>query len=170
LLDPECIGLHLSQVSWWLDPIRVHDLALPARAGPPSRNGTLVAPQRRYDGLDGASMGAQGHHEHHGLCRGAQPREASPRAGAAGFGTRVAEEALLLLRMETKIALAGLASGRAVRMGAQCGCGVHDPPPWLCVDTLPRGGCLDLRFLYNFTAPRFGAELPKNATGPAHLY
>lgn len=28
------------------------------------------------------------------------------------------------------------------------------------METLPREVCLDLRFLYNFIAPRFGAELP----------
>jgi hypothetical protein len=28
------------------------------------------------------------------------------------------------------------------------------------VETLPREVCLDPRFLYNFTAPRFAAELP----------
>jgi transposase len=31
------------------------------------------------------------------------------------------------------------------------------------VETLPRGGCLDPRLLYNFTAPRFGVELPNTA-------
>ena len=33
------------------------------------------------------------------------------------------------------------------------------PSSWLCVETLPRGVCLDPRLLYNFTAPRFGVEL-----------
>jgi len=41
----------------------------------------------------------------------------------------VADEALLFLRMETNIALADLASGMAVPMGAEYGCGVHDAPP-----------------------------------------
>src|SRR5262249_16930583 len=36
---------------------------------------------------------------------------------------------LLLPRMDTKIALARLASGRAVPIGAECRCGVHDGPP-----------------------------------------
>src|SRR5678816_242029 len=31
--------------------------------------------------------------------------------------------------MDTDIALASLASGRAVPIGAECGCGVHDIPP-----------------------------------------
>jgi hypothetical protein len=41
------------------------------------------------------------------------------------------------------------------------------------VETVPRGVCLDPRLLYNFTAPRFGVELPqkfqqvKNALGEA---
>jgi hypothetical protein len=43
--------------------------------------------------------------------------------------TRVADEALLLLRMDPNIALAGLASGMAVLIGAECSRGVHDTPP-----------------------------------------
>src|SRR5262249_20941976 len=43
--------------------------------------------------------------------------------------TRVADEALLLLRMDTDIAPADLASGRAVPVGAECHRGVHDAPP-----------------------------------------
>ena len=65
-------------------------------------------------------MSKQGHHEPHGLCRGAQPIEDGACAGAEGFVTRVADEALLLLRMDADIALARLASGRAVLIGAEC--------------------------------------------------
>jgi hypothetical protein len=41
----------------------------------------------------------------------------------------MAEEAPLLLRMDTTIALAGLASRMAARIGAEYRCGVHDAPP-----------------------------------------
>src|SRR4029434_10185299 len=44
-LDPEFIGLHLSQVAWLLDQILVHGLALTARAGPPPPAGALVRPK-----------------------------------------------------------------------------------------------------------------------------
>src|SRR5919198_6094405 len=74
-------------------------------------------------------MGQQGHHEHHRLCRGAQPIEDGPCAGAEGFMTRVADEALLLPRVDTNITLAGLASRMAARIGAEYRCGVHDHPP-----------------------------------------
>ncbi len=63
------------------------------------------------------------------LCRGAQPIEEGTFAGAEGVVTRVADEALLLLRMDTNSALAGLASGMEVLIGAACGRGVHDTPP-----------------------------------------
>src|SRR5215813_13535254 len=43
--------------------------------------------------------------------------------------TRVAEEALLLLRMETDMALTRLASSRTVLLGAESSRGVHDAPP-----------------------------------------
>src|SRR4029453_14133837 len=128
-LDTEFVSLYLSQVAWLLDQRFVYGLALTVRGGPPRRDGTLVEPKRCHDGLHGAPMGEQGHHEHHGLCRGAQPVEDGPCAGAEGFATRVAEEALLLLRMDTNSALAGLASRMAVRIGAEYRCGVHDVPP-----------------------------------------
>src|SRR5262249_33046259 len=50
-------------------------------------------------------------------------------AGAEGFVALVTDEALLLPRMDTDIASASLASSRAVLIGAECGCGVHDSPP-----------------------------------------
>src|SRR6516165_4973614 len=74
-------------------------------------------------------MGEQGHDDHHSLCRGAQPIEDGAFAGAEGLLTRVTDEALLLPRMDTNVALARLASGRAVLIGAEYGCGVHDSPP-----------------------------------------
>src|SRR6266705_3110366 len=74
-------------------------------------------------------MGGQGHDDHHGLCLCAQQIEDGTFAGSEGFVTRVTDEPLFLLRMDTDIALARLASGRTVPIGAECGCGVHDGPP-----------------------------------------
>src|SRR5215831_17345575 len=62
--------------------------------------------------------------------------------------------------MDTDIALAALASGRTVLVGAECRRGVHDAPPGCAWKTLPREVCLDPRLLYNCTVPRFGVELP----------
>jgi hypothetical protein len=50
--------------------------------------------------------------------------------------TLVANEPLLLPRMDTKIALADLASGMAVLIRAEYGCGVHDGSSWLCVENI----------------------------------
>jgi hypothetical protein len=74
-------------------------------------------------------MGEQGHDEHHGLGRSAQPIEDRAFCSAEGLLTRVTDEPLFLARMDPDIALARLASGRAVPVGAECGCGVHDSPP-----------------------------------------
>src|SRR5262245_42248062 len=65
--------------------------------------------------------------------------------------------------MDTNIALADLASGRTVLVGAECRRGVHDAPPGCAWKTLPREVCLDPRWLYNCTVPRFGVELPNTA-------
>src|SRR5215470_11515473 len=107
----------------------MHRLTLTARASPPRRDGALVKPKRRHDRLHGTPVGQQGHDEHHCLCRGAQPIEDGAFAGAEGFVTLTADEAPLLLRMDTNIALAGLASRMAARIGAAYRCGVHDAPP-----------------------------------------
>jgi hypothetical protein len=74
-------------------------------------------------------MGEPGHYVHHGLGRGARPLEAGTFTGAESFVTCVADEALRLLRMDTNIALASLASGMAALIGAECSRGVHDDSP-----------------------------------------
>src|SRR4030095_1521245 len=67
--------------------------------------------------------------EAHGLGRGAQAVKRGAFGGAERLMALVADEPLFLLRMDTDIALASLASSRAVSIGAECGCGVHDAPP-----------------------------------------
>src|SRR6266705_2312690 len=54
-----------------------------------------------------------------------QPIEDRAFGGAEGFVALVADEPLLLPRMDTNIALARLASGRARQIGAKYRCGVH---------------------------------------------
>src|SRR5262249_11957653 len=160
-LHAELIGLHLPQVPGLLDQIRGHRLDLTAGAGPPRRDRALIKAPGRHNGVHGTAMGEQGHHDDHGLCRGAQPIEDGPFASAEGLLTRVTDEPLLLLRMDTEIALAALASGRTVLVGAACRRGVHDAPPGCAWKTLPREVCLDPRLLYNCTVPRFDVELPR---------
>jgi hypothetical protein len=49
--------------------------------------------------------------------------------GAERFVTRMADEALLFSRLDTDIALADVASGMTVPVGAEYRRGVHDAPP-----------------------------------------
>ena len=91
-------------------------------------------------------MGEQGHDEDHGFCRGAQPIEDRAGGSAEGFMTLVANEPLLLPRMDTNIALTDLASGMAVLIRAEYVRGVHDDPPGCAWKTSPREVCLDPRF------------------------
>jgi len=74
-------------------------------------------------------MGEQRHDEAHRLGCGAQAVKHRACGGAERLLARMADEPPFLLRMDTDIALARLASGRAVPIGAECGCGVHDAPP-----------------------------------------
>src|SRR5262245_6084945 len=129
LLDAQLVGLHLSEVSWLLDQILVHGLALPPRASPPIRYSACVESKRRHNRLHGTPMGEQRHDEAHRLGCGAQAVKHRAFGGAERLMALVADEPLFLLRMDTDIAPASLASGRAVPIGAECGCGVHDAPP-----------------------------------------
>src|SRR5262249_38307031 len=92
--------------------------------------------------------------------RGAQPIEDRAFAGAEGFMTLVADEALLLTRMDTDIAHACLASGVAVPIGAEYRCGIHDMLLLAVRGSVPRGVCRDPHFRYKCASPRLSAELP----------
>src|SRR5438874_313544 len=129
LLDAQLIGLHLSDVPWLLDQRLMHGLALPPRARPPIRSRAFVASKRRHKRLHGTPMGAQRHDEAHRLGRGAQAVTHRACGGAERLMALVADEPRFLLRMDADMAPASLASGRAVPIGAESGCGVHDAPP-----------------------------------------
>src|SRR5262249_21117817 len=58
-------------------------------------------------------------------------------------------KSLLLPRMDTNIASTSLASGRAVLIGSECGCGVHDGPP----------GCVWKHAKRSMTGPPFLLQL-----------
>src|SRR5262245_51964012 len=105
-------------------------------------------------------MGEQGHDDHDRLCQSAQPIEDGAFASAEGFVTRMTDEAPLLLRMDTNIALAGLASSRAMPVGAACGCRVHDSPPGFVWKQAKRS-MLPPHFRYKCASPRLSAELPQ---------
>src|SRR5437870_2924306 len=84
-------------------------------------------------------MGEQGHDEGHGLCGSAQSVKHRAFGGTERLVTGVTDEPLLLLRMDTNSAWAGLASGRAREIGAEYGGGVHDDSPFLVVlGSMPR--------------------------------
>ena len=74
-------------------------------------------------------MGQQGHNDHHRLCGGPHAIEDRAFVGAEGLPAFFTEKALVLLGMEANVALADLASGVAIQIGAEYGCGIHGGPP-----------------------------------------
>jgi hypothetical protein len=70
-LHPDLIGLHLPQVTGLFDQVLLHSLPLSPGAGPPRGDSAFIEAERRHNGLHGTAMGEQGHHEGHGLYRGA---------------------------------------------------------------------------------------------------
>jgi hypothetical protein len=74
-------------------------------------------------------MGQQGDHDHHGLSWRAQPIEDSAFGVTEGLVTFFTDEALVLLGMNANVALADVASGVAIEIGAEYACGIHGSSP-----------------------------------------
>ena len=128
-LDADLVGLHLSQVTRLLDQMRLHCLPLDASARQPTGHRPLIIAKRHDHRLQWTPVGHQRHHEADRLRRGPQAIKCGAFRGAERLVALRAHEALVLLRVNANIALAGLSSGRAVQIGAEYTCGVHDDPP-----------------------------------------
>src|SRR4029453_11983666 len=160
-LDADLIGLYLPQVPWLFDQVLVYGLPLAPGACPPIRDRPLVKPESGHNRLHRASMGEQGHDEHHRLGRRMQPIKDGACGGAERLVTHVADAPLLLPRMDTNIALPSLASGRTVRIGTEYCRGVHDDSPlWALPGSMPGRSISGPHFGYKDTSPRFSGELP----------
>lgn len=119
-LHADRVGLHVSQVPWWLDQSLLDGLSLLACACPPIRDRPLVEPEGRDDSLPRAAMRQQRPHNPHQLSRGTQPVEDGACRRGEGFVALLADEPLRFARMETNIPLASLASGGTRPIGAAC--------------------------------------------------
>jgi hypothetical protein len=86
-------------------------------------------------------MGAQGHDEDHGLCRGVRLIEDRAFCGTEGLATLRADEAPVLARMDANIGLAALASGwtRPIRQNVVVGAMIVLR---VSLGNVPRGICL----------------------------
>ena len=109
----------------------------------------------------------------HDQCRGcgarSEPREhvfhsmvGQGRAfrGAERLAALRTDKALVLARVDANVALAGLASGGARHIGANCCCGVHACLLRVTLGNVPRGVCPDPHFHCKRTIPRLSVELP----------
>src|SRR5439155_16931087 len=121
------------------DQVLLHGLSLAPSSCAPSGDGAFIESKRRHNSCHRTAMGEQGHDEGHGLCGSAQSVKHRAFGGTERLVTGVTDEPLLLLRMDTNSAWAGLASGRAREIGAEyCG-GVHGDSPFLVVlGSMPR--------------------------------
>src|SRR6266446_1435344 len=127
--DPDLISFHLPQVARLLDQMLLHRLSLVPATGYPTRDRPLVIAKRHDDRLEWTPVGQQRHHQAHRLRRGPQAIECRTFRSAERLVARRADEALVLTRVDTNVALAGLSSGWARQIRAECRCGVHACPP-----------------------------------------
>jgi hypothetical protein len=105
--------------------VRRDPLALDPSARQPTRHRPLVIAKRHDNRLQWTPMGHQGHHQADRLRRGPQAIQCGAFRGAERLVALRAQEALVLTRVDTNVALACLASGGAHQIGAECGGGVH---------------------------------------------
>lgn len=113
-LDADFVGLHLPQVTRLLNQGLLHRLSMDACAGGPPCHAPLVEAECDHAGLQVAAMRHQRDDQGDGLRRGAKPiKHGAFRLGEALLA-RCADEPFVLLRVDTAVALAGLAPGRAL--------------------------------------------------------
>ena len=96
------------------------NLPLSPGAGPPRGNGPLVKPKGDNDRLQGTAVRQEREHESDGFGWRPQAVECRAFCGTERLVTRRAEKALVLARVDANVALAGLASGGACQIRAEC--------------------------------------------------
>src|SRR5262249_51628369 len=164
LLDPDLLGLHLAPLAWLLNQGFLHGLGLPSCPRKPRRHRPLVQTKGDHAGLQRAPMRQQREPQAHRLRRRAQTIKGGPLSGGEGFAALRAAQALLLARVNTNIALARLASGRALKIGTKYACEVHTHPPG--VDCGFAKSMAGPSLLLQIGSPRFSVELPSVALSP----
>src|SRR5882724_12565877 len=106
-------------------------------------------------------MGQERDHERHRFGRGPQAVQGRAFRGGKRLPALRATEPPSLARMDTKIALACLASSMAIQIGGECRCGVHDSPRGFArIGYVPKGVRLVPGFPWKGTSPRLNVELP----------
>ena len=118
--DPQFVTLHLPQLQRLLDQVLVNQLGVLPTARQPLPDRPLIKPEGRDNRSDRAPMSEQRDDQRDQIGRFPQPIKGRPAPGAEGLAALPAEVAPFLLRMHPNVALAGLSSGRAVKVGAKC--------------------------------------------------
>src|SRR5207249_5189294 len=124
------VGLDMLEIDLTLlDQVLVHLLAVLPGALQPRGYGPLVQQEGVHDRLDRTAPTEQAQHYQHQLRRALQAEQRRPTRGGKGVATDGAPVAPLLLTVHPDRALAGLATGRAVQVGAKCVLRVHRCSP-----------------------------------------
>src|SRR5882724_2639741 len=129
LLNADLIGLHLAQRLGLFDQVFLHGLGLPPCPCKPRRHRPLIKAKGDHDGLQGTAMRQEGEDQADGLHRRTQAVEDRPFPSREGGVALLADQALLLARVNANVALPGLASSWAVKIGTKCVSEVHASPP-----------------------------------------
>jgi hypothetical protein len=118
-LDPQFVGLHLSEVVGLFDQMLLYRLALHAASRHPTCYRALVEAKRRDDGLRRTAVGEERQHARDRVSWGPQAVKRRAFGVCEGSMTLCTDKALVLARVDADIALANLASGRTRQIGAE---------------------------------------------------
>jgi len=129
-LDPDFIGLYLSQVAWLFYQVFMYLLAVLARPTLPTLHRAFVQAKRHNDGLKRTPMSQKGdHNDHHILCR-PQPVESGAFACGECLATDVADVPTVFLTVHTDVTFADLPSCGTGGIVAKYGLWVHWFASW----------------------------------------
>lgn len=115
-LDADIVRLHLPEVSRSLEHLSMHGLAVETRHSSAKRPPSPRRNQRPRRWLAADSRGRARSPERHGLDRRAQPIDWSPFGYSEAPAALSAAEALVLPRVDARVALTGFRSGRAAQI------------------------------------------------------
>jgi hypothetical protein len=120
-LDPQFIGLYLSQAAWSLDQIFMHLLRMLPPLLPPVLDRSLIKAEGGENRLDWAPVRKQGHDQRDDIGGFPQAVKENPGRRAERLATLAANVTAVFLGMQTDAAYSNLPSGRVLNIGAERG-------------------------------------------------
>ena len=120
-LDPQLIGLDLTQYSRLLHQMLVHLLSVMPAFLEPVLNCSFIQAKGENDGLDGTAVRKQFDHQHDQITAFPHTVKERPSRGAESHLALTANVSTVFLGMDPDVAFSDLSPGGTVEVGTKCG-------------------------------------------------